>query len=285
MHKALKPHVDILKSYDSTWAGLEWNYLENHVEELVKAKCHKVVLEAFLNPPTKVAPRWEDVLDTIDRVKAGPECNALPLAFTQQMTSLYAMVRNLQAGVPPERRDIQNFSAFNMAVLKASEVFCTYKTEIPSRRKGGTISVEILYGKPALLHRFSDFQKTAAKGAQRDLNEFQDFRRFAWLLDQSQHDVVDKWVADAVHSRRQPEALKAIRDGDVKAVGVSSSSKSAPIARSGSMAAEVPPVFTSTAGSSGTKAARSKADQKADNDRKARLAAMQVLFGSKALVR
>ena len=279
--KTLKPHFAELRKMDYCW-HFEWNFLVHYAEKLLEKGAIEKIVQSFPKVSQDPQAEMQAVLDCIDVVKASPQVHALPLTFTKQLTSIYGLMRNLMAAVAPESKDVDKMGEWQLSVLKASDVWCSFKVDKDSDVVGAPKKGSMIYGKPALLEKFRVIKEACDRGEVKSLKEIEDLRRFNWMLTAEQQQLVTTWVAAGVRVHRASATAYAIKDGDAVAeIPVASAASSS---SSLGVACSIVPLVKSTSTANMSKAVQAKKQDKEDLELKARKAAMLKMLGSKAKV-
>ncbi len=135
MQKHARKHHDALVSVDSSWL-LEGNFLQNEVVAIVTKNLHEEMLDLFpVGKPLETVD-IRAVAERIMELKRSPASLALPTSWNSGLTSLAAMVNNLNAGLGPSEKDIKQFDSFRLQVVKRCEFWCTH--EIKEKNAGAS---------------------------------------------------------------------------------------------------------------------------------------------------
>ncbi len=212
MQKQARKHHDALVSVDNSWL-LEANFLQNEVVEIVTKTLHEEMLDLFpLGKPFE-AVDITGVAERIIELKRSPASLALPTSWNSGLTSLAAMVNNLNAGLGPNEKDIKQFDPFRLQVVKRCEFWCTH--EIKEKDKGVSKHGDDrhLVGQKAIDYVYNDMMESHGKNGVMETNQLKIFRKFGWLLSQEQRVATDKWIKNSISHKAPIGGLPAVADG------------------------------------------------------------------------
>ena len=215
--KLLKPHYDTFVNYDRTWS-LDWIFLTEHLAPLLAARIHNRILNSFPTAVIGPSPTYQSVIDKIKAAKGTEECLALSVQFSKDLQTAIYILEGIRDHRSPDQTTLAKYGSFHAAIVKAAEPWC-YHTGLPAGKSvcskdGAGVA---LFGKEALMAKFEAAKKEVAENGVGSVNKYQEFRRFAWMLDPSESAVVDKWIQDATKKHRASWAKTAgaIEDGSV----------------------------------------------------------------------
>ena len=164
MQKMEKTHHDSLLGVDSSWL-LEANFLKNEVVPIITKNLQDQILGLF---PTGAPGESIDIREAAERIselKRSPSSLALPQTWSSGLTSLSAMVTNLNAGVGPTEKDIKQFDSCRVQVVKRCELWCTHQTTSKNAGVSKYGDSRDLVGKKALEYIYDDMLETLASMA------------------------------------------------------------------------------------------------------------------------
>jgi hypothetical protein len=212
MQKQARKHHDALVSVDNSWL-LEASFLQNEVVEIVTKNLHEEILDLFPVGRPLEAVDIRGVAERIIELKRSPALLALPTSWNSGLTSLSAMVNNLNAGLGPNEKDIKQLDSFRLQVVKRCEFWCTH--EIKEKNKGVSKHGDNrhLVGQKAIDHVYNDMMETHGKNGVMETNQLKIFRKFGWLLSQEQRVVTDKWIKISILHKPPISGLPAVTDG------------------------------------------------------------------------
>ena len=251
---------------------------------IITKNLHDEILDLFPKGLSGETVDIKGVAERISELKRCPSSLALPTTWNSGLTSLSAMVTNLNAGLGPSEKDIRQFDSFRTQVVKRCEFWCTH--QITSKHEGVSKHGESrdLFGKKALEYIYDDMMEIYGKQGIMETEHLKIFRKFGWLLSQEQRVITDKWIKVSVAQKPLLIGLQAVTD----AVGVLSvpagsgggaSSSSASASKCLQISKDTPAsrVFPHSTPK------RDTAD--IDSRQKAETNSMMIIFGSKAIIK
>ena len=144
---------------DSSWL-LEANFLKHEVVTIITKNLHDEILGLFPTGAPEETIDIKVVAEKIDELKRCPASLALPSTWNSGLTSLAAVVTNLNAGLGPSEKDIKQLDSFRLQVAKRCEFWCTH--QITSKDEGVSKYGDSrdLVGQKALEYIYDDMMET-----------------------------------------------------------------------------------------------------------------------------
>jgi len=272
MIKLMKANYSTIRGYDRGWE-CEHIFLMSHVEQLLVQIVHSSIIERKLEKQDLRKP-FQHILDAIDEAKRSPQCLALDVTYSKQLSSLANIVTNMQCNVAPDSRDVAKYSEFYVRVLKVLEAFIPPFTPA---KVGGKAPVQV-HGKEALIGKFHVLAGAIAKGKVPPMNELCVYRRYAYLLSADDREKLDLWVKAGVKHKRHQLMLEG---GAGAAAAASSSSDGAGAIM---LASSILGAGADDDANTMPPTKKTKASTAAEEKKQASEKALQKMFGGKARI-
>lgn len=125
-------------------------------------------------------------------------------ALLGEVDGIIGFLHNLSLGVGPKPQDVESYNDFYRMVVKRSEHFCVVDAPSPPPAAAAALALtkspqpKRLTGRLALNHmyqRIAGPDGSTANCLTMTLETLRPFKTFAWLLDDSQREEVQKWIA------------------------------------------------------------------------------------------
>jgi hypothetical protein len=283
MQKQANKHHEALLNVDNSWL-LEASFLQREVVPIVTKNLHDEILDLF---PVGVPVSFVEirgVAERIHEIKRSPASLALPTSWNSGLTSLAAMVNNLNAGLGPNEKDIKQFDSFRLQVVKRCELWCTHEIKEKDEGVSKRGADRVLVGKKAIDYIYNDMMETHGKNGAMETDKLKIYRKFCWLLSQEQRVVTDKWIKISIAHKPKIGNLQAVTDGVGEPSGAAASSGGASASSAASPRC-LQIAKTQVASWTAPHATPTKDGAKHDNKSKSEKNSMMKLFGSKAIIK
>lgn len=183
---------------------LELHYLTHCAQPVMDSMIRTLVLEAL---PAK--DRWEEytiegAMAEVDKLKAHPAVVASGSHLFKELGAVHQLLASLREGRAPTDQSVLRMSSWFRMVLSWCEHFLTH--EYPARDKGKLFQhMVVATGRGAMKMKWAAFEASGAEG--HTLKDVEAFRKFAWLLDQSQSERVNAIVGKNIRQLQEKYSL------------------------------------------------------------------------------
>jgi hypothetical protein len=231
MRKVVNSQEETLLGLDRFFA-LDLQFLNEHAQPLAEQTVRAQLIKSLPSHDNFESFAISKSIEDIDKCKSQMVVGCCGVVLIKDIGTVQQLMQNLKDGRPPSDQSVVRMSPFFRQILSRCEHFVFAST--PAKDNKNFFAVpKLISGKEALAVLWASLE--AKPPQDRTLQDVEQFRRFAWLLDSEKQKIVNDIVAQGVRNYQQSMALgMAICDKgassagacDAKGSGSSSSSSS-----------------------------------------------------------